>query len=116
MHPLNFLPFLPFLFVAFVLFVLGSFVFKIVKMGGLRGAMFGAPIVRTVGSVAGSNRSRLMNVAFNVHVLGGTDPEKAIGLELVAKSAASYQMMPLTLSVLEARKLIGLLEVACQGR
>ena len=109
MHPQNFAPFI---FFAFLAFVIGLFVFKIFKNGGFKAAMFGAPIVRTVGEIAASSPSRIMSVAVKVHVLGGESPDKAVGLEFVAKSFASYQMMPVSLSKIEAKKLIMLLESA----
>lgn len=101
----------PFLFFLVFAAVAGSFVFKIIKHGGLKAAMFGAPIERTIGEVEGGG-TRLMTVAVKVHKLDGDSPEKAIGLEFVAKSLASYQMMPVTLSAAEARKLATLLESA----
>jgi hypothetical protein len=56
-----------------------------------------------------------MSIAVKVHTLGGDSTEKAIGLEFVAKSIASYEMMPVTLSVAEAKKLATLLQAATSG-
>jgi hypothetical protein len=112
MHPQDFFPFI---FLGVVFLILGSFIFKIIKNGGFKAAMFGAPIERTVGDVTGSSPSRIMSVALRVHVLGGESPDKAVGLEFVAKSFASYQMMPVSLSKVQARKLITLLESATQS-
>jgi len=106
----------PFIFVGFFLFVFGLFIYKIFKNGGLKGAMFGAPIERTVGEVVATSPSRIMSIAVKVHVLGGASLDKAIGLEFVAKSVASYQMMPVSLSKADARKLIALLESATTGK
>lgn len=105
-----------FSFVFFVVFAAaaGSFIYKMIKHGGWRAAMFGAPIERTVGEVEGGG-IKLMKVGLKVHKLGG-GREKAVGVELVAKSLGSYQMMPLTLSSMEAKKLIALLEVATGER
>jgi hypothetical protein len=107
MHPQSIFPFF---FIAFLTLVVGSFVYKIIRNGGFKGAMFGAPIKKTEGEVEGTNSSRIMSVSVRVHALGGDSPNKAIGLEFVAKSFASYQMMPVVLSKSEARKLIALLE------
>lgn len=74
--------------------------------------MFGASIERTLGEVAGDGM-KLMNVGIKVHKLGG-GREKAVGVELVAKSFASYQMIPVTLSAAEAKKLIAFLEKATE--
>jgi len=113
MHPQNFVPFI---FIGIIALTFGSFIFKIIKNGGFKAAMFGAPIIRTIGEVAATNPSRMMNVAVKVHLLGGDSPDKAIGLEFVARSFASFQMMPVSLSKVEARKLIMLLESASNGR
>ena len=84
--------------------VAAYFAFKFFKFGGLKGAMFGARIERTVGEAAGSD-GNVMKTLVRVHVLDG-GPDKAVGLEFVAKSFASYQMVPITLSDREARDLI----------
>ena len=102
------------LFYAVFALVVGSLIFKIIKHGGLKAAMFGAPIERTIGEVVGGG-VKLMNIAVRVHKLGGGTPDKAIGIEFVAKSFASYQMMPVTLSVTEAKKLSMLLQSATTG-
>jgi hypothetical protein len=100
-----------FVFFAIFALVAGSFIYKIFKHGGLKAAMFGAPIERTVGEVKGGG-VKFMTIAVKVHTLDGDSPEKAIGLEFVAKSIASYQMMPVTLSASEAKKLATLLTSA----
>lgn len=104
----------PIVFFGIFAAVAGSFLYKMIKHGGFRAAMFGAPIERTVGEVAGGGM-KLMEVGLKVHKLGG-GREKAVGVELVAKSVASYQMMPVTLSAVEAKKLIALLEAATGGQ
>ena len=105
-----------FQFVFFGIFALivGSFIIKIFKNGGFKAAMFGAPIQSTAGEVSGSG-SKLMSVVVKVHTLGGGSSEKAIGIELVTKSFASYHMMPVTLSALEASKLASLLQSAVKS-
>jgi hypothetical protein len=103
-----------FFFAIFAL-VLGSFIFGIVRYGGFKAAMFGATIQQTVGEVSGGG-VRFGSIAVRVHTLGGDSPEKAVGLEVVAKSFASYRMMPITLSVDDATKLAGLLQSAVAGK
>jgi hypothetical protein len=49
-----------------------------------------------------------------VHKLAGTDGKGTIGVELVAKSFASYQMTPVTLSRDAALQLAALLHAAAQ--
>jgi hypothetical protein len=76
--------------------------------------MFGAAVRRTVGEVEGASQS-MMKTALKVHALDAS-PDKAVGLEFVAKSVASYQMMPFAMSAAEARKLIAHLQAALDVR
>jgi hypothetical protein len=100
------------LFVIFVV-VVGYFVYRIFRLGGLKAAMFGARIERTVGEVPGEKQGLgLMSVVLRVHALRRDNSEMLIGIELVAKSFASYQMMPITLSVHQAQQLASLLQNA----
>ena len=94
--------------------VFGSFIYRIIKNGGLKAAMFSQRIIRTVGEVSGLKQS-LMSNTIKVHTLGSGSRPQAIGLEFVSKSMLSYQMVPASLSVQEARKLISLLEAAVAG-
>jgi hypothetical protein len=98
------------LFVAAFALIVGSFVFKFLKFGGIRAAMFGAPIERTIGEARAST-GRIVKAVVKVHVLNG-GPDKAVGLEFVAKSFASYQMLSVALAESEARNLIRFLENA----
>jgi hypothetical protein len=94
--------------------VVGSFVWKMVRHGGFRAAMFGSSIERTLGEVAGE-RSSLHSVTVKIHRLSGASEGKAVGLELVSKSIASYQMVPVTLSAQAARELSELLRTAAEN-
>ena len=98
------------LFVVVLALIVGSFVFKFLKFGGIKAAMFGASIEATIGEARAST-GRIVKAVVKVHVLDG-GPDKAVGLEFVAKSFASYQMLPVTLSESEARNLIRFLETA----
>jgi len=91
--------------------VLGWMLFRVKKYHGLAGAMFGAPVKRTVGEVQGV-RQNIVGLTLRVDVLEGGSPDKAVGLELVAKSVGSYQLSPIALSTDETRRLIGFLESA----
>ena len=107
---------LPFEVVFLVLFIgtLSFFAYRIFRYKGFKGAMFGGEIVRTVGEVEGRNQGP-MSCLLKVHVLRTFEnPEPVIGVEFVAKSFASYQMMPLSLSRAEATKLASLLTDATQ--
>jgi hypothetical protein len=103
-----------YIFFALFALVAGTFLYKIIKNRGIKGAMFGAPIHNTVGEVAGRDTG-LMNVAVRVHTLGNNDLGYEVGLELVAKSFASYQMMPAKLSPADANQLASLLQIAARG-
>lgn len=94
------------MFGGFILF----FIFNIIRRGGLKGAMFNATIAQTFGEVQGSGPS-LVNTKVKVHLLE-RNSERLVGLEFLATSFSSYEMMPITLSPTEAKKLVGVLEQA----
>jgi len=75
--------------------------------------MFRGKILQTIGSVKGRSKGPV-NCELKVHIIEEKElsSSKSIGIELVAKSFLSYQMMPITLSSQETRKLIALLEEA----
>ncbi len=100
----------PILFAVVFAGVALTFIVKIFKHGGFKAALFGASIRRTVGEVAGGG-PKMMSIVLKVHSLGDP-PEKAVGLEVVTKSFASYNMMPVTLSASQASELAKLLESA----
>ena len=93
-----------------VIFV--AFVVRAVKYGGIKAAMFGGYIERTVGELAITKNSAV-RTKIKVHVLRH-DTERKVGLEVVSKTLASWQMIPFTLSKIEAEQLSALLEKAAQ--
>ena len=103
-----------YIFFAVFALVVGVFIVKVIKHGGFKAAMFGAGVKNTVGEVSGNGPKR-MNLSLKVHELDSA-PDKAVGLELVAKSVSSYQMTPITLSISEAQKLIALIAKATNGK
>jgi hypothetical protein len=106
---MNFGPEIPF-FAALAAIVI-FFGYRVYRHGGFKGAMFGARIDHTVGEVGGEKQGPL-KVVLRVHALRRDDSESLIGIELVAKSLAIYQMMPITLSLPQARQLVSLLQNA----
>lgn len=84
------------------------FILNIVRRDGFKGAMFNAKVARTVGEVQGLGPS-LVRTKIKIHLLE-RNAEKFVGLEFVATSIMSYEMMPVTLEVNEARNLIAALE------
>ncbi len=104
----------PVLFFTVFAGVVVTFVYRIFKYGGFKAALFEAPITRTVGEVAGNNGSMIKS-AVKVHILGDASSGNAVGLELVARSVLSYQMLPISLSNAEANRLIALLQEAVRN-
>lgn len=94
--------------------VVANFLFKILKNGGLRAALFGAKIDKTVGEVSVAGK-KLFKSTLKVHAMRGESDRKLIGIEFVQKSIASYQMLPITLSLEESKLLITLLQAAVEN-
>lgn len=99
--------------IAFTMFflVLAFFIYRLVRNGGFKGALFGARIVYTVGEVKGASKG-IMRTTLKVHVLNDNPGEHDIGIEVVIKSFASYQMIPVRLNQQEANQLAALLQKA----
>ncbi|MCK5214836.1 MAG: hypothetical protein KAR05_05735 [Candidatus Omnitrophica bacterium] len=75
--------------------------------------MFGGEILRTIGVVNGEGQA-FVKGELKVHVIKDNRTiANKVALEMVTKCALSYQIMPMTLSINEARKLIDLLNSAC---
>lgn len=101
-----------YLFVALFLFVAGYFVFQMIKHGGLRGALFRARLVGTVGELDLGRRHGI-RTRLKVHRLesrGADSP--TVGVELVATSYGSFGMMPISLTRDQATELAALLTKA----
>ncbi len=77
--------------------------------------MFGGKVCRTIGSVTGQGRGPV-KTEIKVHIIedNKSSTGKSIGLELIAKSTLSYQMLPITLSEQETKDLINLLNESCK--
>ncbi|MCK9200718.1 MAG: hypothetical protein M0P59_04400 [Gallionella sp.] len=97
----------------FVLLFLAWFIFLMFTKKG-KGLFFGGNIVETIGDKVGSKRG-IVNANVKVHVIETNLPipnKYQVGLELSQSSVASYQMMPVTLSINEAKVLINMLNEA----
>lgn len=69
-------------------------------------------IVETFGEVPGRKQGPV-SVSLKLHAVASPDhPTPDVGLELVARSFASYQMMPIRLRRAEAQELLRLLQRA----
>ena len=100
------------LFLAIFVGVLLYFAYSIIRNRGFRGAMFGAPVVSSLGEVSIARRG-FGSQKLKVHILGGESPsDRSVGLELTSFGPGSFSMTPIRLSLAEVRTLIGLLEKA----
>ena len=109
---MNLSEFMPVLIVVGLLALSVSiYVVGLVKRGGLKAALFGVPVQFTAGEIAASS-IKLRHIAVKVHALEKADPERAIGLEFIAKGGMSYRMISVSLSEAEAKKLATLLQSA----
>jgi hypothetical protein len=95
--------------------VAGAFLYRIIRYGGLKAAMFGASIETTIGEVVDSG-SVLTKTTVAVHKLSSTDERKAVGLEVRNTGFGSYRMTPISLSSEQARTLGELLLSAAASR
>lgn len=81
----------------------------------LKSQILGGKIRKTIGSVTG-RECGLVKTEIKVHIIednkSGTG--ESICIELTAKSALSYQMLPITLSEQEIKNLINLLNESCK--
>ena len=77
--------------------------------------LFDGDIDRTIGEVSGTGKG-LVKTLIKVHAIKKKDDpsEKYIGIELVAKSLLSYQMMPITLPRSEADSFIQMVKNALE--
>jgi hypothetical protein len=101
-------------YVFFALFVLALLYFltQVIKNRGLRGAMFGAPVVRTIGELDLGRRG-MVHARLKVHRLETRDtmsPE--IGVEVLSTTVGSIGAMPLPLTRAQALTLSTLLSQA----
>lgn len=83
--------------------IAGIFVFYIATLG-LKGAVFGARIVKSYGAIP-QGRTGLARGRIRVHVLE-TTPQRSIGIEVVSYSFLSWEMIPIKLTADGARRLI----------
>ena len=95
------------IFFAIFAIALGTFAYRILKFGGWKAAMFGGRIEETVGEVQGLRRGA--KIRLRVHAITDDDGDRAVGIELIATTIGSYQMLPITLSSEAVHELITLL-------
>jgi hypothetical protein len=81
-----------------------------VSTKGFKGAFFGGAIERTVGEITLARRG-ILSGRLRVHRVAADHGHK-VGLEIVYRTPLSYQMIPVTLSTDEARRLGEMLKQA----
>jgi len=92
--------------------VLAYMAYQVFKNKGFRGAMFGAPVAGTLGELDLGRRG-MVRTKLKVHRLESNNvnsPE--VGLEFVASTIGSWQMIPVSLTKSEAIELSALLAQA----
>ena len=104
--------YLPLLLIAIpIVGLAGYFLVRILRCGGVKAALFGAPIEHTIGEVE-AHGLKLMRIILRVHKLRTSDRDKAVALEITAKGFLSYNMTPVTLSIAQAQNLVNFLNQA----
>ena len=89
-----------------IFFALALYIgYQIISKRGLKGAVLGSKIVRTVGEV-NIDQKGVMNQVVRVHVL----ENGRIGIELTSKAPLSISMTGFTLSPQQSQQLISHLE------
>jgi len=101
-------------FVVFGLFA-ASLLFKVIKHGGLRGAMFGAPVGRMISEMQLEKRG-MVKTKLKIHLLDPREPAFGphVGVEVIQSTFGSWEMKPITLSREEAQQLADHLMVAAR--
>ena len=89
----------------FLGFIASIILYSYLRYGGIKAAMFGARIRRTVDEIR-VRKGSLVRMKLRVHSLeDSSSAEPRVGLELVTTAVLSYSMMPVSLSREEAREL-----------
>ena len=91
--------------------IIGNLIYRMMRHGSIKGGLYGARIDREVGSVKGETVG-LVSKQLKVHQLSRQGQEAAVGLEVVAKSFASFKTLPVVLSRTDARRLAKMLQRA----
>jgi hypothetical protein len=101
----------PLLFWIVLAGIIGFAGYRMIRYGGFKASIFGAKIVSTTGEIS-LHGVPFATIVLKVHVLGGDDPSRAVGIERVSKSFLRYEMHPATLSRDQATQLAALLQRA----
>jgi hypothetical protein len=91
--------------IAFVLLVSAFFLYRIIKYGGLRGAMFGAPVRQILSKIeletpVGGQKTKLKICLLDTR---GAPDVPHVGLEITWSRVGAWQMKPILLTKTEAQ-------------
>lgn len=101
-------------FAAFGL-VVASLLYQVISKGGLRGAMFGAPVVKTIGQLD-LGRHGLLRTRLMVHRLEAREADSpSVGIEVVHSAVGSFGISPIRPTTQQAEALSTLLSRAAGG-
>jgi hypothetical protein len=101
-----------YIFFPIVGLVLAYMLYQVVRNKGFRGAMFGARVAGTVGELDLGRRG-MVRTRLKVHRLESKNTNSPeVGLEFVASTIGSWQMIPVALTKSEALELSTLLAQA----
>jgi hypothetical protein len=104
-------------YIFFLIFgvVVIQLLYQLVSKGGFRGAMFGAPVIRTVGAMD-LGRKGLLRTRLKVHCLEARERDSpSVGIEVVHSTIGSFSMSPVRLTREQAQELSALLSRAANG-
>jgi hypothetical protein len=92
------------------------FLFQVIKNRGFRGAVFGAPVARTIGQL-NLGRKGMVRTRLKVHRLEPREPSSPeIGIEVWTKTIGAFSIAPLPLTREQAVTLSSLLsQAAAEG-
>ncbi|HEY7895902.1 MAG TPA: hypothetical protein VIC24_13465 [Gemmatimonadaceae bacterium] len=100
-----------YLFFALFAVAVGWALYKILRYRGWRGALFGAPVLSTVGELELPRRG-MLKTRLKVHRIDGRAKGVDVGLEITVSTVGSWQALPVSLSVADARRLAEMLDRA----
>jgi hypothetical protein len=94
------------IFFFFFALVAGSMLYRVIKNGGVKGALYGAPVRETVCEIQLQSRL-MMKTTFKLDILEPADPVQGphIGLEIIRSGSGSWELRPFSMTRDEARRL-----------
>lgn len=93
-----------------MLITLAYFTYSSIKHGSIRSGIFGGRSVKNIGEVSSQNKMNgiMLTTKLRVNHLEGRNG-RSIGIEAVAKTMLSYQLLPVIFNLEQTKELIALL-------